>query len=101
MSMIAVLGQVDIAPEHVEMAAELMKTLTAETIKESGCQHYAYSRDLLRSNRFQLSELWQDDASLAAHLQSDHVATYRQGISKLTIQARTVRRYEVSSGRDL
>lgn len=72
-----------------------------ETIKERGCQHYAYSRDLATPHRFQLSELWENDEALAAHFRAEHMATYRAGMSKLRVQKRAVQRYDASNVQDL
>lgn len=78
-----------------------MRVMMNETIKESGCHHYAYSRDLSTPNRFQLSELWEDEGALDAHFRTDHMATYRAGMAKLRVQRRTVTRYDVTSAKNL
>lgn len=101
MSLIVIVGQFDIHPEDASAAAELMRVMMNETIKEQGCHHYAYSRDLSMPNRFQLSELWEDDAALTAHFRADHMATYRAGMSKLRVQKRTVKRYDVTNVKEL
>ena len=69
-----VVGQFDIHPEDTQEAAELMRLMMNATIKEQGCHHYAYSRDLSTPNRFQLSELWEDNDALVAHFRADHMA---------------------------
>ncbi len=101
MGLIVILGQFDIHPDDAAAAAELMRVMMNETVKEQGCHHYAYSRDLSTPDRFQLSELWEDDASLAAHFQAPHMATYRAGISKLRVQRRTVTRYDAANAKTL
>ena len=101
MSRIVIVGQFDIHPEDAVAAAELMQVMMNETSKEQGCHHYAYSRDLSTPNRFQLSELWEDEAALAAHFRADHMATYRAGISKLRVHRRTIKRYDVTNAKDL
>ena len=73
----------------------------SETIKENGCQHYAYSRDLTNPNSFQLSELWENDAALEAHFRTDHMTTYRAAMANLRVQKRTVKRYDVTNTKDL
>ncbi len=97
MSLIVIVGTFDLHPEDASAAAELMTVMMNETVKEQGCRHYAYSRDLSTPNRFQLSELWEDDNALAAHFRAEHMATYRAGISKLRVQRRTVKRYDVTN----
>ena len=46
------MGQFDIHPEDASAAAELMTVMMNETVKENGCHHYAYSRDLSTANLF-------------------------------------------------
>jgi quinol monooxygenase YgiN len=101
MSQIVILGQFDIHPEDATAAAGLMLAMMNATIQEQGCHHYAYSRDLSSPNRFQLSELWEDEAALALHFKAEHMATYRAGMSKLRVKARTVNRYEVTNSQSL
>jgi quinol monooxygenase YgiN len=101
MTQIVVVGKFDLHPEDASAAAELMRVMMNETVKEPGCQHYAYSRDLETPTRFQLSELWEDDASLAKHFEAQHMAEYRAGMSKLRVLGRTVKRYDVTDARDL
>jgi quinol monooxygenase YgiN len=101
MSLIVILGQIDVHPEDIAAVAELMRVMMNQTVKEQGCHLYAFSRDLSTANRFQLSELWEDEAALAAHFRTEHMATYRQGLSRLRVQKRTVKRYEVTNARDL
>jgi quinol monooxygenase YgiN len=96
MSQIVIIGQFDIHPEDAS-AAELMRVMMNETMKEHGCRHYSYSRDLSTANRFQLSELWENEEALAGHFRANHMATYRAGMAKLRVQKRTVRRYDASA----
>ncbi len=101
MALITIIGQFDIHPDDASAAAELMRTMATETTKEPGCHHYAYSHDLITPNRFQLSEIWQDEASLDAHFGTTHMATYRAGLKELRVEKRTVRRFDVANVSDL
>ena len=101
MSQIVVIGQLDVHADDADAVAELMRVMMNETAKEKGCHHYTFARDLTVANRFQLSELWEDDASLAAHFQAAHMATYRAGLSKLRILTRRVRRFDVTNSKEL
>jgi quinol monooxygenase YgiN len=101
MGQIVIMGQFDLHPEDAGAAAELMRVMMEATIKERGCRHYAYSRDLSVADRFQLSELWEDDEALAAHFRAEHMATYRAGMGKLRVLRRTVKRYDIGSVQDL
>lgn len=101
MPQIVIVGQFDIHPEDAPAAAELMRVMMNETMKEHGCHHYAYSRDLATPHRFQLSELWEDGPALEAHFRTNHMAAYRAGMSALRVETRTVSRYEVTNVQSL
>jgi quinol monooxygenase YgiN len=99
--MIVILGQIDVHPEDVKTAADLMRTMAAASSNEPGCLLYAYAADVSMPNRFQLSEWWQDDAALSSHFRTEHMAVYRSSLGKLRVQNRTVKRFEVASVTDL
>jgi quinol monooxygenase YgiN len=101
MSQIVIIGQLDIHPEDAAAAAELMRVMMNASMKEQGCHHYSYSRDLATAVRFQLSELWEDEEALGAHFKAEHMAVYRAGMSKVRVLKRSVRRYEVGNSKDL
>lgn len=99
--MLIVLGHFDFEPADVPLAADLMRAMTAATVRESGCLHYAFAADLLDPNRFQLSELWRDAASLDAHGQTPHMAVFRAGLTQLRVRSRAVRRYAATEAGEL
>ena len=101
MSLIAIIGQFDVHAEDARAVGDLMRTMMIETQKEQGCLHYAFSTDLATSNRFQLSELWENDDALATHFRSAHMVTFRAGLAQLRIHERTVRRYNASDPANL
>jgi quinol monooxygenase YgiN len=98
---IAIIGQLDIHPDDAPAAAQIMTAMMNESMREPGCHHYTYASDLSTPSRFQLSELWENDESLAAHFQTSHMATYRAGIGKLRVLARTVQRFDVTKASNL
>lgn len=101
MNLITIIGQFDVHPEDATKVGDLMRTMMVETQKEQGCLHYAFSIDLAKPNRFQISELWDSDDALAAHSRTVHMAAFRAGLAKLRIHQRTVRRYNASDPTEL
>ena len=99
--MIVILGQLDVHPDDFEEVKGCAAAMMEETLKEAGCLKYAFAEDLLEANRLQLSELWEDDACLAAHFQTAHMAIYRANLRLLRIVKRTVKKYEVDAVSDL
>jgi quinol monooxygenase YgiN len=101
MSLIAIIGRFDVHPDDTAAVGGLTRTMMDETQKEEGCLHYAFSTDLAIPNRFQLSELWESDETLAAHGQTAHMAMFRAGLAGQRVLERIVKRYKVSDPADL
>jgi len=99
--MIIVIGQFEFHPKDFQAAKILATTLMQETVKEDGCMKYAFAADLIHPNTLQLSECWRDDAALSAHFLTAHILAYRSGLQSLRVVSRTVKRYDVTSARDL
>ena len=97
MSPIVIVGYFDVSPEDVPAAAELMRTMMNETIKEHGCERYVFSADLSNPNRFHLSEVWENQAALDGHFRSAHMAAFRAGLGNVHIQARVLNKYDVTN----
>lgn len=98
---IVIVGHFDLHQDDMAQAREIVQTMTRETRKEAGCLQYAFSVDVLKSNRLQLSERWENDAALVAHFQTPHMAAFRAAVSKLRLEGMDVKRYEVSKVEDL
>lgn len=98
---IVIVGHFDLHADDMAQAQELVREMTRETRKESGCLHYAFAVDVLKPNRLQLSERWVDAAALDGHFQTPHMAAFRGAVGKLRIEGMDVKRYEVSKAEDL
>lgn len=73
----------------------------AETVKEAGCVYYYTGRDLIEPDLFRLSEGWTDQASLDAHLQTEHFARSMQEMAALTLKDVNLKRFQVTGEEDL
>ncbi len=69
---VIVAGTVPINPEMRDVAVSAIRKCVAETKKEAGCRAYEFTVDLNDANLFHLYELWDDDASLEAHMKLAH-----------------------------
>lgn len=92
--MIVIHGDIRPAEGDMEAFAALVKTLMAETRKEDGCLLYVFARDMSDPGRIQLTELWRDADTLAAHGKSAHIKAFREAVSKLGGVETTLARYE-------
>jgi quinol monooxygenase YgiN len=59
------------APEDADRAAEILRELRDETLKEPGCASYEVARSIESPNVFVLFEQYKDQAALDAHLASE------------------------------
>ena len=94
--MIIVLGQIEFQAEDFESAKALAASLVEETMKEDGCIKYAFAEDLSRPACFQLSECWRDAAALDVHFLTPHIKIYREGLMRLKVLSRVVKKYEAT-----
>ncbi len=76
--MIVVTGIIEVGEGSRE---ELMKhagEMARITRTEAGCHAYAFFQDIEDGNRFRIYEEWEDEASLAAHFETEHMAKWRE-----------------------
>ena len=99
--MIIVLGTLDLANGDADSARALLDTLVTQTRAEDGCIDYAFAIDVLDKGRLRISEKWRDRPALDAHLESAHLAAFREGISKIGLSGSDVQVFEADAGRPL
>ncbi|MEX6722913.1 putative quinol monooxygenase [Parapedomonas caeni] len=99
--MLVILGQIDVDAADMEAMVALTQPLVAETLKEPGCLHYSFARDVSNPTRLQIAEWWQDEAALLNHFKTPHIAAFLAASSKLKMQLTNAKRYEVASVGDV
>ncbi|MCH2169200.1 antibiotic biosynthesis monooxygenase [Myxococcota bacterium] len=66
--MILIAGTVDVNPEQRDAAIEAARLLMEETRSQAGCVDYVWCADPTNAARIYVYERWDDQESLAAHL---------------------------------
>jgi quinol monooxygenase YgiN len=99
--MIIVEGWIRFAEGEIERLADVARTMVAETHKEAGCLHYAFARDLADPRVMRISERWVDDAALAAHFQTPHMAAFNAAISGAKREGGSIKSYTAELQRTL
>ena len=84
--MIVITGTIRIDPARRDAAIDATRTLMAATRSEAGCHGYTFSADFDDPGLFHLQELWEDDAALAAHFGSAHMAAFNAAVPDLGVQ---------------
>ena len=64
---------------------------------EKGCTYYAFGRDIADDAVVWISEEWESQEDLTAHLKASHIAAFLTDIAEIKIVAEVSRQYEVSS----
>ena len=79
-------------------ATEMMRA-TREA--EPGCLEYAYALDLAEPGLLRVIERWADEAALAAHFATPHMATFNQSLAGATILGASVKVYAANEVRTI
>lgn len=95
--MIAISARIDMDPADAERFLEAATPVVANTRVERGCTLYAITRDIVESHIFWISEEWDTDEDLYAHLRSAHIAEFLGRAAAMNMRSMDVRKYEVSS----
>ena len=95
--MLVVAGTITFDPAHQDRMAEAAQVVVAATRREPGCISYEFFSDLSTSGRFHLFEEWEDEASLLAHFETEHLAAFYEVMQASGLKTRDITRYHVSS----
>lgn len=99
--MIVVSGVIRVAAASEGAAREAALEVARATRGEDGCISYAFYADMEQEGTFRVFEEWRDDAALAAHFKTPHMAAFREKLSKLEFISREVHRYVVTESSQL
>lgn len=99
--MLIVAGTLTVDPDHRDQMLESVAPMVEATMAEAGCQDYVFSPDPNDSGLVRLFELWDDEAALAEHFASDHMAAWRARAADLPITSRSIAKYAVSGAEPL
>jgi quinol monooxygenase YgiN len=94
--MIVIAGSVTVRAERRDEAVQIALRMAAASRAEAGCVEYRFYADLADPNTFFLFEHWENEAALARHFQTPHMAEFQEQLPGLLVGASKVRRYVVS-----
>lgn len=95
--MIIIAGTIKIDPANTELAMASAVEMMKASHEEAGCRAYVFSVDPIEPGVLQLFEKWEDEASLAAHGASDHMATFRGSMGAWGMKGAEITKYEIAS----
>ncbi len=95
--LIIIAGTIDLAdPSRREEAMRTASGLQKKTRdEEPGCLAYVFSADPCVAGRICVHELWQDEASLAAHFRHPNYLNMRDALGKIGLRGADNKKYRV------
>jgi quinol monooxygenase YgiN len=99
--MIMIEGWVRLGAGDIDRLRPAAVAMISATREEDGCLEYAFAQDLADSNLFRIVERWRDEAALAAHFQTPHMASFQQALGAATNQGGSVKVYKAEVERSL
>ena len=99
--MIVVQGQARFHPDDMAMLRDAAAAMVPATRAEPGCLAYAFGEDLLDPGAVLVTEQWVDEAALAAHFATAHMAAFNAVLGKARVLSIKVVAYTVSGERVL
>ena len=99
--MVIVMGTARLAPGEIDRLLEVMRAQIETTRAEDGCIHYAFARDVHDPDLLHISERWRDNAAIAAHFQSPHMAAFNAELAKARVLSLSVKAYDENGERTL
>jgi quinol monooxygenase YgiN len=94
--MILIQGHVKTIPGDVGKLKAAAAPLIAATRQEAGCIAYAFAEDVSEPGLVHIIERWADDAALAAHNKTAHLAAFMGALPSLGLTGFRVARYDAS-----
>ena len=95
--MLAISAKIELAPkDSAAYVAAAQKIITA-THAEPGCLRYAIAVDVNDSNVIWISEQWESEEALMAHLAMPHIVEFLTFCSTVEITGMDVVKYDVSA----
>ena len=96
--MLIVLAEATLGDGALEAGREAFATMVEASRAEEGCLGYTYAVDVLDPTKFIIVEKWVDDAALAFHFQTPHMAAFQQALQNIDVQITQLAKYQADDG---
>ncbi|HET6336666.1 MAG TPA: putative quinol monooxygenase [Polyangiales bacterium] len=99
--MVILAGTIRVASGKQSAATQVLARLVEATRAEEGCISYSFAFDVLDDRLLRIFEVFRDEAALAAHWASPHMAAWRAEAAGLGVADREIWQYEATSGKQI
>lgn len=94
--MLVINVEVRVEAGAVESVKAAIATMERESLKEEGCETYAFSVDVNDPTMLRITERWQSMEALEAHFATPHMAEFGQAMGALQPQSMDAKLYEIA-----
>jgi quinol monooxygenase YgiN len=94
--MIIIAGTFDFDPADRDAFLAATEPLMRASLAENGCHAYSFSADRLDPGRVNLYELWDDDASLERHRETEHYRGFGQNMANSNRKGMNIRQFNAT-----
>lgn len=96
--MLIVLAKAQVGEGALEPALAAIADMVAASNAEEGCIAYAFTQDLLQPGVIHIVEKWKDEAALAAHFATPHMAAFGAAIGGLDFKVIEALKFPTDDG---
>lgn len=96
--MLIVLAKAQVGEGALEPALAAIEAMVAASNAEEGCIAYAFTQDVLQPGILHIVEKWKDEAALAAHFATPHMAAFGAAISALDFKVIEALKFPTDDG---
>jgi quinol monooxygenase YgiN len=99
--MLIVLAEATLGDGALETARAAFTAMIETSRQEEGCISYSYAVDVLDPNKLVIVEKWVDDAALAYHFGTPHMAAFQKALAGLDVTITELLKYQADDGSPL
>jgi quinol monooxygenase YgiN len=96
--MLIVLAKAQVGADAMDAAKAAIADMVAASNAEEGCIEYTFTQDVLQPGVLHIVEKWQDEAALAAHFATPHMAAFGAAIAGLDLKVIEALKFHADDG---
>ena len=96
--MLIVLAKAQVSEDAMDSAKAAIADMVAASTAEAGCIAYAFTQDILQPGVLHIIEKWQDEAALAEHFATPHMAAFGAAIGGLDFKVFEAIKFHADEG---